>query len=351
MELLLSHYLIESAKIPRDMDGYRAAVLADLHDCAVCHDNRRILDILAKEKPGCVFLVGDMISDGNLGPKYRRARALISELACRFAVYYALGNHELRWSMRTDCDVSFETFCEQLSACGVTILDNRSVIVSHGGVNVSDSEVPPVPNDSEKLRDYDFSGASRGVRVTGLSVPACYYQRLRTPILTEDKIKELVGEPDKTYFQILLAHSPRFFNSYASWGADISICGHFHGGNVRSPHFGGLISPYLDLFPKYDRGLYTAKLGSESNLARVNEAMAEIKKAYDHDKPGYETDDAIDSMVRETRFSSDFGDDEKLMLLTSGLGAHTVPRINNPPEIVIIELRSKETRNLLFAHT
>ena len=58
-----------------------------------------------------------------------------------------------------------------------------------------------------------------------------------------------------------------------------ALAGHLHGGVVRLPFVGGLVSPQVKLFPRYDRGLYekygrkmvvTAGLGSHSMMVRVN---------------------------------------------------------------------------------
>lgn len=39
-------------------------------------------------------------------------------------------------------------------------------------------------------------------------------------------------------------------------GADLVLCGHVHGGLIRLPLAGGLLSPERKFFPKYDKGLY-----------------------------------------------------------------------------------------------
>ena len=57
-------------------------------------------------------------------------------------------------------------------------------------------------------------------------------------------------------FQILLAHNPAYAENYAKWGADVTFCGHNHGGLIRIPGIGSLISPQLTLFPKYDAGKF-----------------------------------------------------------------------------------------------
>ena len=97
----------------------------------------------------------------------------------------------------------------------------------------------------------------------------------------------IFGIPDPEVFHILLAHNPVYFDTYAAWGADLTLSGHLHGGIIRIPGIGGLITPQAQLFPKYDRGLIS-----------VN---------------------------------------GKYMVVSAGLGEHTVPiRIFNPPQLILI---------------
>ena len=55
---------------------------------------------------------------------------------------------------------------------------------------------------------------------------------------------------------MLLAHNPLLLDSYAGWGADVVLSGHVHGGMVRLPFVGGVLSPERRFFPKYDKELY-----------------------------------------------------------------------------------------------
>ena len=49
---------------------------------------------------------------------------------------------------------------------------------------------------------------------------------------------------------------PLDFDVYAEWGADVSFGGHVHGGLVRLPYIGGILSPERKLMPKYKEGIY-----------------------------------------------------------------------------------------------
>ena len=98
-----------------------------------------------------------------------------------------------------------------------------------------------------------------------------------------------LGEAEKGDPVILLAHDPTWGPVYSQWGADLTLSGHYHGGVIRFPLIGGFISPRWDLFPHYDYGMYQ--------------------------------------------------EGENKMLVTSGLGQHTIPvRFNNLPEMVLIDI-------------
>ena len=59
-------------------------------------------------------------------------------------------------------------------------------------------------------------------------------------------------------FQVLLAHNPVFFDAYAGWGADLTLCGHFHGGTIRIPGLGGVMTPQYQFFLPWCAGRFDA---------------------------------------------------------------------------------------------
>ena len=42
-------------------------------------------------------------------------------------------------------------------------------------------------------------------------------------------MEELIGKPEDTGMQILLAHNPKYGKPYFEWGADLIMSGHYHG--------------------------------------------------------------------------------------------------------------------------
>ena len=75
-----------------------------------------------------------------------------------------------------------------------------------------------------------------------------------------EQIEERIGKADIAKYQILLAHNPIYTDTYLKWGADLVLSGHLHGGIVRIPGLGGVITPQFRLFPKYS-GELTVKDG------------------------------------------------------------------------------------------
>lgn len=105
----------------------------------------------------------------------------------------------------------------------------------------------------------------------------------------EQKLSTLM--PKENTFTLLLSHRPELFEVYAEAGVDLTLSGHAHGGQFRIPFLGGLVAPNQGFFPEYDAGLYTR--------GRTN------------------------------------------MVVSRGLGNSIIPlRINNRPEVVLIELDS-----------
>lgn len=61
----------------------------------------------------------------------------------------------------------------------------------------------------------------------------------------------------KEQFTVLLAHRPEYITDYAKHPLDLTLCGHAHGGQWRIPYLlNGLIAPNQGWFPKYAGGRY-----------------------------------------------------------------------------------------------
>lgn len=220
----ITSYEYRTKKITQSV---KFAVVADLHAHVYGRDNDILIQKIKEQKPDIILVPGDMIVS-RYPETYETAYQTFEKLTEIAPVYFSNGNHESRVSkvpvMQTEAFLEYENRVRKL---GVHILNNASEeVILHGG---------------------KFC-------ISGLEIPLeCYGKGSYEP-LPEHFIQEALGEAKKDAVQILLAHNPMFAKEYADWGADITVCGHTHGGLVRIPGIGSVISPQFELFPKYDAG-------------------------------------------------------------------------------------------------
>lgn len=145
------------------------------------------------------------------------------------------------------------------------------------------------------LRDAKTTLVRDGAKITvaGMEDP-CFYVKDDSFKSIPKSVHRRVGRlmADKEGFVLLLSHRPEFFDLYCQYEVDVALTGHVHGGQFRIPGIGGIIAPTQGFFAKYDAGLYERG--------------------------------------------------ETKMVLSRGLGQSIFPfRVNNPPELVVVELKTE----------
>ena len=259
-------YEVTTDKIEGD---YTFALLADLHGYVYGRDNDRLIRAVTDASPDAVLCAGDMfvarMQDGRL--KMEAGEHVLRELAKRFPVYAANGNHEKKIkSFTKEFGNAFDRYRSALKRAGVIYLENESFVIE-----------------------------DKNIRITGLDLSRDYFQKVVKKHMDTGFLESTIGEiggAEKERFQVLIAHNPQYFKEYADWGADLTVSGHVHGGIIRLPFVGGIVSPTIALFPKYNGGKY----------------------------------------MHEGR----------TMILSRGLGTHTIHvRMFNPGEVSVIRIKGK----------
>lgn len=277
----LCHYHIKNQKLSKNTD-IRLLVVADLHSKDYGDNNAPLIHLIKEESPQAILIPGDMIV-GKKRENVTTAVNLIKELNRIAPVYYSLGNHEQRMKsyaydpeskeyetvldLEKDYISKYNHYINEVKAAGAIILDNENLMV--------------------KINEEEIT-------ITGLSIPLSYFEKFNYKLMETEEVSSLLGSETgaKENLQILLAHNPVHMEAYTKWGADLVVSGHLHGGIIRLPFIGGLITPQVKLFPRYHGGLY-----------RVNKKTAVVSR---------------------------------------GLGEHTVNiRVFNSPEVSVIHLRGE----------
>lgn len=250
-------YEVKSGKIK---EKYTFVMLSDLHNKSYGKRNEKLIRAIADCHPDSVMTAGDMYTSKE-GTDFDNALALLDALSKQFPVYIANGNHEHKTSEHPEIfDDMYQKYIGELKKLGLAPLVNEHLILPE-----------------------------KNLAICGLQIGREYFGHFQKREMPAGYMDRLAGKPDKNRFQILLAHNPLYFKEYAEWGADLVLSGHVHGGIVRLPVLGGVISPAVTLFPQYDGGRF--EMGGST------------------------------------------------MILGRGLGTHTLPvRMWNPGEVVLVTL-------------
>jgi predicted MPP superfamily phosphohydrolase len=161
---------------------------------------------------------------------------------------------------------------------GVTILSNACETIEINGATI---DLCGVDDPDAYMVQFDQKSDPQGYHNAKNNKLNTFNQQL-------DAIK---GQTQKEHFTILLSHRPELFKDYVAREFDLVLCGHAHGGQWRIPGIlNGLYAPNQGLFPPYAGGRY-----DENNTT---------------------------------------------MIVSRGLAREStlVPRIFNPPELVVITI-------------
>ena len=217
--IVCEEFSFASPALPEAFDGFRLAVLTDLHSASFGEDNWRLLDAVAARRPDAILLVGDLV-DERTEDAVGYAASLGAQLAAIAPTYYVTGNHE--WAHGTERAEAVKT---ALRAAGVTVLTNEYRILTRGG-------------------DTIF--------LAGIDDPNAYADQ-KTP---EALARELESAKDDPFWLLLAHRNDRFAAQYSRLGADLTLSGHGHGGCIRLPFTDGLLGTQHNFFPTHTAGFY-----------------------------------------------------------------------------------------------
>lgn len=189
---------VKLPRLPQAWDGMRIIQFSDLHLGFHLHakDLPPLVETINRLQPGLICFTGDLLDHPINWTERAAAAKALAELHAPYGKYAVLGNHDGRPE-----DVE-----SMLSEAGFRVLRNGLARLEHpdgafciAGVEDSIKGIP------------DLAGALQGSR--------------------------------DEEFKLLLAHCPDYAITAASFPVDLQLSGHSHGGQVRIPFYGHVVTP------------------------------------------------------------------------------------------------------------
>jgi hypothetical protein len=190
--------------------------ITDLHVERTTSREKKLLQLVQELDPDVTVLTGDYL---NLAYVYdAQAQADAHELLARL------------------CDV----------ARGPIYAITGSPPVDRSDVIPAIFEDLPITWLLDEIREVDVNGQT--IRMVGLR---CTRDRSQDA----PRLRDLVGDDPAELFTLLLYHSPDLMPEAVEIGIDLYLCGHTHGGQIRLPLIGALITS-SDFWKRYEMGRY-----------------------------------------------------------------------------------------------
>ncbi len=215
---VLTRYEVASENLPAEFDGFHILQVSDFH----CVPKKDMLGCLEGEKADVIFATGDMTDEDRSYAPYPELMAELLKLA---PVYLVSGNHD-------SVACGYEEFYLKTDRMGVRVLCNETAEIERNGAKLYIHGIEDPISEKRKVID----------------------ERVKCSL---EKLDREDG------FEILLFHRANKLDLFKDADFDLIFSGHMHGGQIRLPHLGGVLSPKSGIFdsgrlffPKYSGGIY-----------------------------------------------------------------------------------------------
>jgi predicted MPP superfamily phosphohydrolase len=220
-DIVITRFNYINSKIPDNFNGLKIIQISDLHNKNF-HGN--LTNKIKRINPDIIFIIGDLIDRRKTN--VAMAVKFVKEIVTIAPVYYVSGNHE-------QLSVNYKELKNELNSLNVIIMDNFYTKINYKGSEIGLLGIAdPAINQNEKT--YPIENNTNYMRNT---------------------LQELTYNI-KTDFNVLLSHRPEHFEIYKRFNIDLVFSGHAHGGQIRIPFLGGILSPNQGFFPKYSEGMH-----------------------------------------------------------------------------------------------
>ena len=189
------------ADLPADLEGLRIAHLSDIHLTGKMATSyyRLVMDWVMAEKPDLIVVAGDIVDYAHALPMID---SVFEQMEAPMGKYFVIGNHDRRLETPT-------LVCERMESLAWVDLGRMDMVITQGS-----TKIRLIGNE----RPWFHRNANA--------------ERLR--LQSSDSSRE---------WRLGVSHSPDQIRWGYQQACKLLLCGHTHGGQIRFPVIGPVISP------------------------------------------------------------------------------------------------------------
>ncbi|WP_042356664.1 metallophosphoesterase [Bacillus rubiinfantis] len=222
-QLEIKHVTIKHSLIPKSFDGLRIVQFSDTHLGFQYNleQFQKLANTINRIKPDLICFTGDLLDNPNNYHQMNRLVPILKSLHAPLGKFCIFGNHD-------HGGYGSDLYRNIMEAGHFTVLLNQSSPIKH--------------DDGSKI----------------------YLLGIDDAMLGKPDLSLTLKNVPKQYFNILLSHAPDLADHCAEYPIYWQISGHSHGGQVKIPFLGALVTP--PYAQKYPEGLYKVGLSEQLTL-------------------------------------------------------------------------------------
>lgn len=212
--LKVTSHTIAHSDIPSSFNGFKIVQFSDTH-LGFQYDLKqfkKMLNVITNLQPDIIFFTGDLMDAPNQYPNPEEIVPLLSNLHAPFGKYAIYGNHD-------HGGYGSDIYRNIMESANFKLLLNQSDVIEM----IDHSKIYVIGVDDAMLGRPDFQTAFLNI-------------------------------PDNNVFKLLLCHAPDLADQAVQYGVQLQLSGHSHGGQIKVPFIGALITP--PFAKKYIEGFY-----------------------------------------------------------------------------------------------
>jgi predicted MPP superfamily phosphohydrolase len=212
----MTRYPIESPYLPANATPIRLLHLSDFHVERLTRREAHVLELIEEAKPDVIVITGDYLNLSYVDEPTAReeVRKVLAKIDAPYGVYATLG------SPPVDPRNTTPSLFDGLD--NIRLLRDEVAVLDLG----EDRSLALVGMDCEHDLDIDA-----------------------------EAFKKLIDLAPANSMRVLLYHSPELMPQVQQYPVDLYLCGHTHGGQVRVPGYGAIITSSA-LGKQYEMGPY-----------------------------------------------------------------------------------------------